>query len=125
MKTKRNHLIIDAYNANPSSMQVALDNFLNLNVSPKMAIIGEMKELGEYSMEEHQKLINRLLESNIDKIIICGENFVNIKPSALNWMFFQYTQDLLDYLKNENISGYYILIKGSRTNQLEETIEFL
>ena len=125
MKTKRNHLIIDAYNANPSSMQVALDNFLSFNVSPKMAIIGEMKELGEYSREEHQKIIDRLLESKIDKIIICGENFANIKPSALNWMFFQYTQDLLNYLKTENISGYYILIKGSRTNKLEETIEFL
>jgi len=125
MKTQRNHLIIDAYNANPSSMQVALDNFLNLKDSPKMVIIGEMKELGEYSLEEHQKLVDRLRESAIDKIILCGENFRNIASISLEWTVFQHTQELLDYLQAENFSGFNILIKGSRANQLEKTIEFL
>ena len=124
-KTQRNNLIIDAYNANPSSMQVALDNFLSLKVSPKMAIIGEMKELGEYSREEHQKLVDRLKESAIDKVILCGENFYNTGSITPTLMIFQNTQELLEYLKTENLSGYHILIKGSRTNQLEKTIEFL
>ena len=125
LKTKRNHLIIDAYNANPSSMKVALDNFLNLKVSPKMAIIGEMKELGEYSREEHQKLVDCLRKSAIDKVILCGKNFLNTVSIDLKWMIFQHTEELLDYLKNENISGFHIFIKGSRTNQLENTVDFL
>jgi len=125
LKTQRNDLIIDAYNANPSSMQVALDNFLNLKVSPKMAIIGEMKELGEYSLEEHQKLVDRLRESAIDKVILCGENFQNTHSIPPDWAVFHHTQELSDYLQSEHFSGFHILIKGSRTNQLEKTIEFL
>jgi len=125
LKTKRNHLIVDAYNANPSSMQVALDNFLNLKISPKMAIIGEMKELGEYSREEHQKVVDRLKESVIDKVILCGENFQTVHSIAPEWTVFLNTRELLDYLRSENLSGFHILIKGSRANQLEKTIEFL
>ena len=125
LKTTKNHLIIDAYNANPSSMQVALDNFLSLKISPKMVIIGEMKELGKYSLEEHQKLVDRLLESAIDKVILCGENFRNICSKAPEWTFFLQTQELLDYLQSKNFAGFHILIKGSRANQLEKTIEFL
>ena len=125
LKTKRNHLIIDTYNANPSSMQVALDNFLTMKISPKMAIIGEMKELGEYSREEHQRLVDRLRESAIDKLILCGESFRNIHSTAPEWMVFQHTSELLDYLQSEHFSGFHILIKGSRTNQLEKTIGFL
>jgi UDP-N-acetylmuramoyl-tripeptide--D-alanyl-D-alanine ligase len=125
LKTQRNQLIIDAYNANPSSMQVALDNFLNLKISPKMAIIGEMKELGEYSMEEHQKLVDRLRKSAIGKVILCGKIFQNIRSIPAEWTVFQHTQELLDYLQAENFSGFHILIKGSRTNQLENSIAFL
>ena len=125
LKTQRNHLIIDAYNANPSSMQVALDNFFNLKVSPKMTIIGEMKELGEYSREEHQKVVDRLKESGIDKVILCGGNFQILPSIAPEWTVFRNTQELLNYLQSENISGFHILIKGSRANQLEKTIEFL
>jgi len=125
LKTQRNDLIIDTYNANPSSMQVALDNFLNLKVSPKMAIIGEMKELGQYSSEEHQKLVDRLRESAIDKVILCGENFQNTYSIPPDWAVFRQTQDLLNHLQSEHFSGFHILIKGSRTNQLERTIEFL
>ena len=125
LKTQKNHLIIDAYNANPSSMQVALDNFLRLKVSPKMAIIGEMKELGKYAQEEHQKLVDRLMESAIDKVILCGENFRNTHSIPPEWTVFQHTQELLDYLQSENFSGFHILIKGSRSNQLEKTIGVL
>jgi len=121
LKTQRNHLIIDAYNANPSSMQVALNNLLSMKVSPKMVIIGEMKELGEYSREEHQKLVDRLRHSNVDKVILCGESFAEVISIPDEWKVFQNTRNLLDYLKSEKISGYNILIKGSRTNQLEMT----
>ena len=125
MKTQRNHLIIDAYNANPSSIQVALDNFLSLKVSPKMAIIGEMRELGAYGPEEHQKLVDHLLESAIDKVILCGESFGDTCSIAPKWKVFRHTHELLDYLQSERFSGFHVLIKGSRTNQLEKTIEYL
>ena len=125
METQRNHLIVDAYNANPSSMQVALDNFQHMKVSPKMVIVGEMKELGVYSLEEHQKLADRLRESDMDKVILCGENFCDLHSIAPDWKVFQHTSELLEYLQSETISGFHILIKGSRTNQLEKTIEFL
>lgn len=125
LKTKRNCLIVDAYNANPSSMQAALDNFLRMDVSPKMVILGEMKELGEYSLKEHQKLIDYLRENAFDKVVLCGEHFQNSGSIALEWPVFLRTQELLDYLRTETVSGFHILIKGSRTNQLEKTIEYL
>ena len=125
LKTKRNRLIIDSYNANPSSMQVALDNFFNLKVSPKMAIVGEMKELGEYSLDEHQKLVDCLRKNAIDKVILCGEHFRNTRSIPPAWNSFLHTQELLDFLQSEAFSGYHILIKGSRANQLEKTIEYL
>ena len=125
LKTQRNHLIIDAYNANPSSMKVALDNFLSLKVSPKMVIIGEMKELGKYSQEEHQKLVDRLRESAIDKVILVGERFLYVQSIDPKWFVYMNTQELLDYLLIDNFSGFHILIKGSRSNQLERAVEFL
>ena len=125
LKTERNHLIIDAYNSNPSSMKAALDNFLSLNVSPKLAIIGEMKELGEYSREEHRQLVGMLRESAIDRVMLCGESFLDTNSMAPEWMVFQHTGELLDFLRSETVSGFHILIKGSRANQLEKTIEFL
>jgi UDP-N-acetylmuramoyl-tripeptide--D-alanyl-D-alanine ligase len=125
LRTTKNRLIVDAYNANPGSMTAALDNFLTLNVSPKMVILGEMRELGEYSREEHRKLADRLLESHLDKVILCGEKFSDFRSASPEWLIFDRTPDLIDYLQTENISGYHILIKGSRTNQLEKTLVFL
>ena len=125
LKTQRNHLIIDAYNANPSSMQVAFENFLTMKVSPKMAIIGEMKELGKYAQEEHQRLVDCLYESTIDKVILCGESFSKSHSINPEWMVFKHTPELLDYLQYEHFSGFHILIKGSRANQLEKTLAFL
>jgi UDP-N-acetylmuramoyl-tripeptide--D-alanyl-D-alanine ligase len=125
LQTNRNQLIVDAYNANPSSMNAALDNFLTQPVSPKMVILGEMRELGEYSRKEHQKIVDRLSKSRLDKVVLLGENFSDYRSVHPEWLFFSQTTDLLDYLQTENISGYHILIKGSRTNQLEKTIAFL
>ncbi|MDR3340530.1 MAG: UDP-N-acetylmuramoyl-tripeptide--D-alanyl-D-alanine ligase [Candidatus Symbiothrix sp.] len=125
LQTTKNRLIIDAYNANPSSMKAALDNFLALHVSPKMVILGEMKELGAYSKEEHQQLIDRLSASGLDKVFLCGESFVACCSIPSDWRIFPQTTDLLTYLPTADISGYYILIKGSRTNQLEKTTAFL
>ena len=124
-ETENNHLIIDAYNANPSSMKAALDNFISLNISPKMVILGEMKELGNYSEEEHRKIVDLLLQSNLDKVILVGESFKNLVSIPKEWEVFSQTTELFNYLADAKIKGYTVLIKGSRSNQLEKTVEYL
>ena len=74
-ETEHNHLIVDAYNANPTSMKAAIDNFKRMEVSPKMAILGKMGELGDVSQEEHQKIIDMLASAGFDKVWLVGEEF--------------------------------------------------
>jgi UDP-N-acetylmuramoyl-tripeptide--D-alanyl-D-alanine ligase len=123
--TGKNDLIIDAYNANPDSMRVALQHFDSLNVSPKMVILGEMRELGDSGEEEHRKLIAELLTKRIDKVFLVGEIFQKCAPAACGWLLFSTTEDLMTYLENVSVVGYHILMKGSRGNQLEKTIPLL
>ncbi|MBQ2333163.1 MAG: UDP-N-acetylmuramoyl-tripeptide--D-alanyl-D-alanine ligase, partial [Prevotella sp.] len=76
-ETGKNHLVVDAYNANPSSMKAALDNFHLMEVSPKMAILGDMRELGEASAEEHQKAVDLMKEYGFENIWLVGDEFGN------------------------------------------------
>jgi UDP-N-acetylmuramoyl-tripeptide--D-alanyl-D-alanine ligase len=124
LKTAKNDLIVDAYNANPSSMQAAVDNFKGMDVSPKMVILGEMKELGIYSREEHQQLMDPL-SSAFDKVFLVGESFRGCTTSHPDRMVFSNTDHLVTFLQTTPITGYHILIKGSRGNQLEKIIPFL
>ena len=73
--TTKNHLVVDAYNANPSSMLAALENFTLMQADHKMAILGDMRELGDYSGEEHQKIVDYLKNTNIDTIWLVGDEF--------------------------------------------------
>jgi UDP-N-acetylmuramoyl-tripeptide--D-alanyl-D-alanine ligase len=124
-KTDRNLLIVDAYNANPSSMQAALDNFFSLPDSPRMVILGEMGELGKYSEEEHRKITDCLLRHKIDRVLLVGEAFIKLTGLPGEWLIFPQTADLTHYLAQTEINAYTILIKGSRSNRLEKTIAFL
>ncbi|MDR0505211.1 MAG: UDP-N-acetylmuramoyl-tripeptide--D-alanyl-D-alanine ligase [Dysgonamonadaceae bacterium] len=124
-KTARNQLIIDAYNANPSSMKVALDNFASLDVFPKMVILGEMNELGIYSEQEHRKIIHSLILNKFESVVLVGKEFTKIQPLPMDWKVFERTEDMLHYLTESNINGFSILIKGSRSNQLEKSVECL
>lgn len=123
MDTQKNHLIIDAYNANPTSMLASLNNFGQMDVSPKAVLLGDMKELGEYSRDEHQKVIDLIRTYSFDKVFLCGENFFEL--AAGTFPAYLHIDDLTEALKNEKLEGYYILIKGSRSIKLEKTIEFL
>lgn len=76
--TATNHLVVDAYNANPTSMKAAIDNFKLMEVSPKMAIIGQMGELGDVSDEEHRKVVEMLTEAHFDQVWLVGENYDKI-----------------------------------------------
>ena len=122
-----NELILDAYNANPSSMRAAIENFEKTTTNKtKIVILGDMFELGNYSKEEHQKIIELLDNSNsIKKIYLAGSHFSESTIENNTMFIFKDTEDLLHELKTANIQDAYILIKGSRGMALERTTEYL
>ncbi|GHT33925.1 UDP-N-acetylmuramoyl-tripeptide--D-alanyl-D-alanine ligase [Bacteroidia bacterium] len=121
-QTAHNSLIIDAYNANPDSMKAALSNFSDLRVSPKVVILGDMKELGTETIELHQEVCNEIKDAKFDKVFLCGENFTQ---TGKDFSTYSTTDALIDALKQHPLKGYHILIKGSRSMALEKVIEFL
>nr|WP_321412506.1 UDP-N-acetylmuramoyl-tripeptide--D-alanyl-D-alanine ligase [uncultured Carboxylicivirga sp.] len=122
IKTDKNRIIMDAYNANPSSMAVALDNFDRIKENNKLIILGGMKELGSDSVEEHKKLINILKKCNFNSVILIGDEFKNLNS---NYNHFSTNKECIDYLKLNQPNDSYILIKGSRSNKLEEILPFI
>ena len=121
-KTAHNEVIIDAYNANPTSMKAALDNFTALNGDKKAVILGDMKELGPASEQLHQSIIELLQQDKFDKVLLCGENF---KKVAGNYMAFDSTDELAAYLKKHILEGYQVLVKGSHSMSLENIVDLL
>jgi len=127
MQTDRNTVVVDAYNANPTSMQAAIEAFGkvqrdNVQSTKEAYILGAMRELGEYSHLEHQNIVNMLLERKADKVLLVGEEY---KETTAPYPVFDNVEALCEALKKEPISGYRILLKGSRSNQLEKVIPFL
>ncbi|HCO66884.1 MAG TPA: UDP-N-acetylmuramoyl-tripeptide--D-alanyl-D-alanine ligase [Dysgonomonas sp.] len=121
-KTERNTLIIDAYNANPTSMQAALGNFAKLDVPNKALILGDMRELGNESETEHQKIADMVSADNFKEAYFIGENFSHTRT---DFPKFAKLDDFAEYLKKHPLSDKYILIKGSRGLQLEKCVDFL
>lgn len=124
-KTKSNTVILDAYNANPSSMNLAIDNFNKQNLENKCAVLGDMLELGEYSENEHRKILIQLKDSSIKKVFLVGVQFFKLKDEFSYYHFFESVIELNEFLKVNKISQSTILIKGSRGIQLEKTVEIL
>lgn len=113
--TSRNKLVVDAYNANPTSMQAALENFRLMEVPQKMVILGDMKELGADSRKEHEAVVAQLRTCGFDRVVLVGEEFARVAP------------DLEHYADVDSLKaawaqtppcGYYILIKGSNSTKL-------
>lgn len=121
-KTENNTLIIDAYNANPTSMMAALQNFRNMSVPHKMLILGDMRELGAESQAEHQKIADYIKESNFEEVWLVGKEFASVQQS-----FKTYTnvQEVIKELETDKPKGYTILIKGSNGIKLSSTVEYL
>jgi len=120
-----NQIILDAYNANPSSMAVAIENFLQLENQNRIMILGDMFELGEESQQEHKIIVNLLLE---EKNIICffiGKEFYSNRINKNNFHFYETFNSFSDYLSDVKIENSSILIKGSRGMALERTLDFL
>ncbi len=122
IKTARNTLIVDAYNANPSSMAVALDNFLSAELPHKTLILGDMGELGADSEAEHRRIVERLRGNPDIETIFVGEEFSRIAGDAVT---FADTEALLSALQAKPLSGRTVLIKGSRFMKLERCIDYL
>lgn len=119
-----NEIILDAYNANPSSMAVAIANFIQLENPNKVMILGDMFELGNESEFEHKSLISSLLKEEAICYFIGAAFFAN-KVDKNNFFFYKTFDDFSNYLKENKMDGSIILIKGSRGMALERTLEFL
>ena len=112
-----NTLILDAYNANPSSMRVAIESLQQMNASNKTVILGEMLELGNDSLKEHQEIVELLKVSNFQRVFLVGEEF---QKTTKYFSSFANTNELNNWLKSNPITESTILLKGSRGIRLEE-----
>lgn len=119
IKTKTNSIILDAYNANPSSMCAALENFAALKKVEKVIILGDMFELGQDSLSEHQAIVHLANSFNFTKQYFVGEHFYQTNTKELQFKTFD---DLATYLKQHPLENQHILIKGSRGMRLERVV---
>jgi UDP-N-acetylmuramoyl-tripeptide--D-alanyl-D-alanine ligase len=114
-----NEVILDAYNANPSSMKLAVENFAKINKENKMVCLGGMRELGIDTLMEHQMLIDQLKQTNWEQVILVGSEF---KPCVHNYLYFDTVIEAKAWLQAQHLKGYTLLIKGSRGIQMEQLI---
>jgi UDP-N-acetylmuramoyl-tripeptide--D-alanyl-D-alanine ligase len=122
--TKNNSLICDSYNANPTSMYLALNSFSAIKADRKIVILGDMLELGEKSEEEHLKILKVLQSYIVEKVFLVGTVFQKISAKS-GFKAFENVNKLMEFLKSEPLKGNTILIKGSRGIRLEKVYDIL
>ena len=124
IETQKNRILMDAYNANPTSMRAALINFANICGEQHLLILGDMRELGTASEEEHRNILALMKELGYKDAFLVGQNF-----SAYNdhpdWKTFAEVENLYQYIESQPIEGKHILVKGSRGIQLEKVLPLL
>ncbi len=123
--TSKNKVLYDAYNANPTSMRLALDNFKKIQGSNKFVILGEMKELGLDSSIEHKEVVAFVNSNFGHNAFFVGENYQEHMLEGTLGVYFDSVQNVIDYLKTSPIDNSFVLVKGSRSNQLEKLKEVL
>ena len=121
-ETANNKIIIDAYNANPTSMENAIINFKNIDSENKVIIIGDMLELGKYSNEEHSKVIDLINKLKFTEVYLVGDEFYKLDS---NFNKFETNIELIEFLQKNEINNSFILLKGSRGIKLETLIDYL
>ncbi|QDW20045.1 UDP-N-acetylmuramoyl-tripeptide--D-alanyl-D-alanine ligase [Flavobacterium sp. KBS0721] len=125
LRIDSNQIILDAYNANPSSMAVAITNFLQLENQNKVMILGDMFELGDESKQEHKLIVDSLLNQNKSECYLIGKSFYENKVAQENIQFFETFDAFVAHLKTIHFKDNTILIKGSRGMALERTLEYI
>jgi UDP-N-acetylmuramoyl-tripeptide--D-alanyl-D-alanine ligase len=129
--TEHNQLVVDAYNANPTSMKAAIDNFRLMQVGRKMVILGQMGELGDVSQEEHQRIVSMLREARFDQVWLVGSEWKKAIDTAtdssasLHSSLFNNVEEVKEAIRCRQPQGYCILIKGSNAVRLFELPELL
>ena len=116
-----NTILLDAYNANPSSMTEALRNFEKLEAPNKITILGEMMELGTYSHDEHIRIVNMVGQMHLLQRVYVGEGFKMLKEKS-DVLYFENTGQLREWYQAQHFENTTQLIKGSRKNALEKIL---
>jgi UDP-N-acetylmuramoyl-tripeptide--D-alanyl-D-alanine ligase len=116
----KNTFILDAYNANPTSMKNALTNFERVDSTKKVAILGDMLELGEFSDDEHTKIVQQAIDLNIEQVILVGNEFAKNKMDGI--LYFESVNDLKEWFAKKDFQETHFLLKGSRGIKLEELL---
>lgn len=126
-KTENNTLIVDAYNANPTSMAAALENFSNVSAKCRIAMLGDMLELGEDSAAEHKSVVQSALSRGFCKVFFVGKEFgaVSSVADGSSAMFFNTSDELAEYLRANPVKDATVLIKGSRGTRMEKVLPVL
>ncbi len=114
-----NKIILDAYNANPSSMKVAIENFKHIHADNKVLVLGGMMELGEESVQEHENLVQLIQQNQFQNVILVGGNF---KITYKNFAYFNSADEATAYIQQQHFTDAYFLIKGSRSMQMEKVL---
>lgn len=123
LKTERNSIILDAYNANPTSMQVAIENFRQVEALHKMVILGDMLELGQESAVEHLSIVKLVEKSGFERAIFVGPDFKAVASGKFTC--FNNSEEAFDWFQKEQIKDFTILVKGSRGIKMEKVLEAL
>lgn len=124
-RTQRNILIEDFYNANPTSMNAALDNLETVVAGKKAVMLGDMRELGDESVSEHRSIVRKLLNMNLQEICLVGEEFKKAaeeENASGRVQLFETSDELVQYIHNHPVEGSTILIKGSRSIRMEKVV---
>jgi UDP-N-acetylmuramoyl-tripeptide--D-alanyl-D-alanine ligase len=123
IKSEKNEIVMDAYNANPVSMHHAIKNFRNISSENTLLILGDMRELGKDSEKEHQTIINLIKELKFENVMLVGEEFK--KAAGTDFSTFTNVEELLAFINDNDISGKKILIKGSNSINLKSIVNVL
>jgi len=121
----RNRVVLDSYNANPSSMREAIGALLTYASSPTMLVLGDMAELGDASLEEHRALAEWIESLEVDRVLLVGPSFHRICEPSSSTGVFRGRKELEQYLSKLRPEGYLVLVKGSRIMELEKLAPFL
>jgi len=120
-----NKVVLDAYNANPTSMNMVLDEFLAMPGTPKYVFLGSMLELGKYSDDEHIAILKKLSENHVEYVALVGNEFLKFQTLFPDFNYYANSEILNSFLIPKRITGAHIIIKGSRANALEKIIDSL